>query len=271
MQKKVFPRFIFHKFFFSTSSHFKSDGRSPYEILGVSPSSSLSDIKKAYHKLSKIYHPDLNSSKDAAEKFKIINNAYSTLKEYHGEHGSMKTKHKSEYYSSSTHRKTHSHHKTSSKKASHHNTQEQSYNNRYSTEEEILYEDIFGKPYYSDPMAFYSPENAHLRKMYEEKLQKIKKRKNEKEQEQESSRYNFYENTSNQTGEQEYDTKMKKEEPFAFFILGGAMIMFFFLIYLGVNSNFLLKTIHFLIYFRNQGRINLILRKMKNLLNLLKN
>lgn len=255
MQAKIFRRFVFHKFFFSTRSHFKSDGKSPYEILGVSPSSSLSDIKKAYHSLSKIYHPDLNRSKDSAEKFKIINNAYHTLKEYHGEHGSMKTKHKSEYSSSSTHRKTHAHNRTSSKKYSRHShstTQEETYNNRYSTEEEILYEEIFGKPYYSDPMAFYSPENAHLRKMYEEKLQKIKKPKEEREGERESSyRYNFYENTSNHT--QEADFKENKNESFAFFILGGAMIMLFFLIYSGVNSIIFLKTILFPFFLEKKG------------------
>lgn len=50
-----------------------------YEILGVSKSSSKDDIKKAYFKLAKQYHPDVNKSPEAKEKFSLINEAYETL------------------------------------------------------------------------------------------------------------------------------------------------------------------------------------------------
>jgi len=50
-----------------------------YEVLGVSRSSSLDEIKKAYKRLAKKYHPDLNKDKDAIEKFKEINEAYQVL------------------------------------------------------------------------------------------------------------------------------------------------------------------------------------------------
>ncbi len=51
-----------------------------YEVLGVSKSSTNSDIKKAYKKLAKKYHPDLNpEDKSAEEKFKEINEAYEVL------------------------------------------------------------------------------------------------------------------------------------------------------------------------------------------------
>lgn len=51
-----------------------------YEVLGVSKSATNNDIKKAYKKLAKKYHPDLNQGdKSAEEKFKEINEAYEVL------------------------------------------------------------------------------------------------------------------------------------------------------------------------------------------------
>lgn len=51
-----------------------------YEVLGVDKSASAEDIKKAYRKLAKQYHPDLNKDDDsAAQKFKEINEAYQVL------------------------------------------------------------------------------------------------------------------------------------------------------------------------------------------------
>ena len=51
-----------------------------YEELGVDKSASADDIKKAYRKLAKQYHPDLNKDNpEAAEKFKSINEAYEVL------------------------------------------------------------------------------------------------------------------------------------------------------------------------------------------------
>ncbi len=50
-----------------------------YKTLGVSKNASKEDIKAAYKKLAKQYHPDLNKSHDAAEKFKEINEAAAVL------------------------------------------------------------------------------------------------------------------------------------------------------------------------------------------------
>lgn len=57
-----------------------ADKRDYYEVLGVSRDASTEEIKKAYKKLAKQYHPDLNpDSKTAEEKFKEVNEAYSVL------------------------------------------------------------------------------------------------------------------------------------------------------------------------------------------------
>ena len=50
-----------------------------YRILGLSPTASEEDIKKAYRNLAKQWHPDVNKSPEATEKFKKINQAYETL------------------------------------------------------------------------------------------------------------------------------------------------------------------------------------------------
>ena len=51
-----------------------------YEVLGVSKTATDDEIKKAYRKLAKKYHPDVNpDNKDAEAKFKEINDAYEVL------------------------------------------------------------------------------------------------------------------------------------------------------------------------------------------------
>ena len=50
-----------------------------YAVLGVSKDASAEDIKKAYHKLARQYHPDINKEPGAEDKFKEINSAYEIL------------------------------------------------------------------------------------------------------------------------------------------------------------------------------------------------
>ena len=54
--------------------------RDYYEVLGVSKTATQDELKKAYRKLARKYHPDLNKdNEEAAEKFKECNEAYSVL------------------------------------------------------------------------------------------------------------------------------------------------------------------------------------------------
>ena len=56
----------------------------PYKVLGVSPSASDEEIKKAYRTLAKKYHPDLNPGDEvAAQRMNEINAAYDILSKPH--------------------------------------------------------------------------------------------------------------------------------------------------------------------------------------------
>src|SRR5208337_4656895 len=51
-----------------------------YKILGINEAASQDDIKKAFRKLARKYHPDLNpGDKTSEEKFKELNEAYAVL------------------------------------------------------------------------------------------------------------------------------------------------------------------------------------------------
>lgn len=53
--------------------------RDPYTVLGVPKSADIADIKKAFRKLAKQYHPDQNKDDKAAARFAEINTAYEIL------------------------------------------------------------------------------------------------------------------------------------------------------------------------------------------------
>ncbi|MHB8679248.1 MAG: DnaJ C-terminal domain-containing protein [Rudaea sp.] len=52
-----------------------------YDTLGVKPGASETEIKSAYRKLARKYHPDVSKEKGAEEKFKGVNEAYEALKD----------------------------------------------------------------------------------------------------------------------------------------------------------------------------------------------
>lgn len=72
----------------------------PYTILGVSPTATDEEIKEAYRRLAKKYHPDLNSDKENAErKMKEINSAYDTIKKIRENPGSSSNTNSNNYSS----------------------------------------------------------------------------------------------------------------------------------------------------------------------------
>ena len=50
-----------------------------YDVLGIVPDASQDEIKKAYRRLAKAYHPDVNREPDAAARFREINEANQVL------------------------------------------------------------------------------------------------------------------------------------------------------------------------------------------------
>ena len=50
-----------------------------YEILGLRPDATKEEIKISFRKLVRIYHPDINKTKEAETYFKLLNNAVETL------------------------------------------------------------------------------------------------------------------------------------------------------------------------------------------------
>ena len=69
-------------------NHFNSFGRrlfsskkNYYEVLGVPKGASKEEIKKAFVKLAREFHPDKSSAPDAKQKFSEINEAYTTLQD----------------------------------------------------------------------------------------------------------------------------------------------------------------------------------------------
>ena len=56
-----------------------AERRDFYEILGVSRDATAEEVQRAYRKLARTYHPDMNKDPGAEEKFKEVAEAYDVL------------------------------------------------------------------------------------------------------------------------------------------------------------------------------------------------
>ena len=75
----IFPRKALMEWFGQRER--PDDTQTLYEVLGVRQTVAQADLKKAYRRLAKVWHPDVSKEADATEQFQRIQEAYAVLKE----------------------------------------------------------------------------------------------------------------------------------------------------------------------------------------------
>ena len=112
----------------------------PYAVLQITRDATFQTLKESYLRLSKLYHPDVNSNQDSQEKFKAINSAYKQLKEQFEREGKVEFVHNQQP-------------QTNSRDQQHSAKQEKV--DIYSMTEDELMKYVFGKSIQEDPTFFY--------------------------------------------------------------------------------------------------------------------
>jgi hypothetical protein len=80
--RRKFYRTHGYRRFVNNLTKYSSDVVKAYGVLGLNPGASLEDVNTAFRELSKKWHPDVNPSPEAEEKFKKINEAREILLKY---------------------------------------------------------------------------------------------------------------------------------------------------------------------------------------------
>ena len=156
-------------------------------ILGVNDSSTHEDIKKAYLRLSKRYHPDINHEPSAVDQFKQINEAYVSLKNMirsFEEGGTSFTVERSKYnkYDGKISKEDfgifekYMQDKRIKKEFSNKSSIDEVEKEWQQSQDKLFYE-IFGRKYNENPDILWQEKNQNLREIYEEEIEKLFQKK----------------------------------------------------------------------------------------------
>ena len=152
-------------------------------ILGANDSSTHEDIKKAYLRLSKRYHPDINHEPSAVDQFKQINEAYVSLKNMirsFEEGGTSFTVERSKYnkYDGKISKEDfgifekYMQDKRIKKEFSNKSSIDEVEKEWQQSQDKLFYE-IFGRKYNENPDILWQEKNQNLREIYEEEIEKL--------------------------------------------------------------------------------------------------
>ena len=157
------------------------------KVLGANDLSTHEDIKKAYLRLSKKYHPDINHDPSAIDQFKQINEAYTSLKNMirsFEEGGQSFRVQKSKYnpYDGKISKEDfgifekYMEDKKIKKGFSNKNTIDEMEKEWQTSQDKLFYE-IFGRKYSENPDILWDEKNQNLREIYEEEIEKLFQKK----------------------------------------------------------------------------------------------
>lgn len=159
-----------------------------YKILGVNEFSNHEDIKKAYLRLSKRFHPDINKDPEAQEHFKEINLAYRSLKDMMSsfEEGGQSFTVKQTRYNRYDGKISKEDFITFKKYMKEKNLQDEvsmekaefdKMEQEWQKNQEQIFYEIFGKTYQEAPDMIWDEKNQNLREIYDEEIEKLFKKK----------------------------------------------------------------------------------------------